>query len=140
LRKLGFGTVLTHQHDGIMRGTSALVTLSNDKANNVLLNDKVACHLSFNKGTSTQDYPGSLMGMIALIRQTYYDVDWLFNNAQVDEYNISLNTIMDNWKMPQIFEANDKFNILRADKIGDEFEIQYIFKGSGNEYQRINEI
>lgn len=140
LRKLGFGTVLTHQHDGIMRGTSTLVTLKNDKANMVMLQDNVASHLSFNKGTSTQDYPGSLMGMIALIRQTYYDVDWLFNNSKVDEYNISLNTIVDNWKLPQIFEANDKLNIVRADKIGDEFETQYIFKGKGDEYQRINEI
>lgn len=140
LRKLGFGTVLTHQHDGIMRGTSALVTLKNDKANMVMLKDNVASHLSFNKGTSTQDYPGSLMGMIALIRQTYYDVDWLFNNAKVDEFNISLNTLIDNWKLPQIFEANDKLNILRADKIGDEFETQYIFKGKGDEYQRIEEI
>jgi len=140
LRKLGFGTVLTHQHDGIMRGTSALVTLKNDKANMVMLQDNVASHLSFNKGTSTQDYPGSLMGMIALIRQTYYDVDWLFNNTKVDEFNISLNTLIDNWKLPQIFEANDKLNILRADKIGDEFETQYIFKGKGDEYQRIEEI
>ncbi len=140
LRKLGFGTVLTHQHDGIMRGTSALVTLGNDQANAVMLKDNVANHLSFNKGTSTQSYPGSLMGMIALIRQTYYDVDWLFNNKQVDEYNISLNSIIDNWKLPQIFEANDKLSILRADKVGDEFEMQYIFKGKGDEYQRIKEI
>ena len=140
LRKLGFGTVLTHQNDGIMRGTSALVTLKNDKANMVMLQDNVASHLSFNKGTSTQDYPGSLMGMIALIRQTYYDVDWLFNNTKVDEFNISLNTLIDNWKLPQIFEANDKLNILRADKIGDEFETQYIFKGKGDEYQRVEEI
>lgn len=140
LRRLGFGSVLTHQHDGIMRGTSAFVTLANDKANMVMLGDNITSHLSFNKGTSTQDYPGSLMGMIALIRQTYYDVDWLFNNTKVDEYNISLNTIIENWKLPQIFEANDKLNILRADKIGDEFETQYIFKGKGDEYQRINEI
>lgn len=140
LRKLGFGTVLTHQQDGIMRGTSALVTLGNNQANAEMLRDNVANHLSFNKGTSTQNYPGSLMGMIALIRQTYYDVDWLFNNTKVDEFNISLNTVIDNWKLPQIFEANDKLNILRADKIGDEFEIQYIFKGKGDEYQRIQEI
>ncbi|PJA07313.1 MAG: amidohydrolase [Flavobacteriales bacterium CG_4_10_14_0_2_um_filter_32_8] len=140
LRKLGFGVVLTHQQDGIMRGTSALVTLANDLANSVMITDKVACQLSFNKGSSTQEYPGSLMGMIALIRQTYYDVDWLFNNPKVEEYNISLNTIMENWKLPQIFEANDKFNILRADKIGDEFETQYIFKTNGNEYQRIKEV
>ncbi|MDF1673445.1 MAG: amidohydrolase family protein [Vicingaceae bacterium] len=140
LRKLGFGTVLTHHHDGLMRGTSTFVTLGNEKANLVMLQDNVASHLSFNKGTSTQDYPGSLMGMIALLRQTYYDVDWLFNNTKIDEYNISLNTIVDNWKLPQIFEANDKLNIMRADKIGDEFETQYIFKGKGDEYQRISEI
>ena len=140
LRKLGFGVVLTHQQDGIMRGTSALVTLGNDQAQAVMLKDNVANHLAFNKGTSTQSYPGSLMGMIALIRQTYYDVDWLFNNSTVEEYNISLNTVIENWKLPQIFEANDKLSILRADKIGDEFEMQYIFKGKGDEYQRINEV
>jgi len=140
LRKLGFGTVLTHQQDGIMRGTSALVTLGNEQANAVMLKNNVANHLAFNKGSSTQSYPGSLMGMIALIRQTYYDVDWLFNNTKVDEYNISLNTVIENWELPQIFEANDKLSILRADKIGDEFKIQYIFKGKGDEYQRIKEV
>jgi imidazolonepropionase-like amidohydrolase len=140
LRKLGFGVVLTHQQDGIMRGTSALVTLGNEQAQAVMLKDNVANHLAFNKGTSTQSYPGSLMGMIALIRQTYYDVDWLFNNSKVDEYNISLNSVIENWKLPQIFEANDKLSILRADKIGDEFEMQYIFKGKGDEYQRIKEV
>lgn len=140
LRKLGFGTVLTHQQDGIVRGTSALVTLANDQANQVMINDKVASHLSFNKGSSTQDYPGSLMGAIALIRQTYYDVDWYFNNKNLPEYNISLAKMMGNWELPSIFEVQDKLDILRADKIGDEFEMQYIFKGIGDEYERISEI
>ncbi len=140
LRKLGFGTVLTHQQDGIVRGTSALVTLANDQANQIMINDKVASHLSFNKGSSTQDYPGSLMGSIALIRQTYYDVDWYFNNKNLPEYNISLAKMMENWALPSIFEVQDKLDILRADKIGDEFEVQYIFKGVGDEYERINEI
>ena len=140
LRKLGFGVVLTHQQDGIMRGTSALVTLGNGKANDVMLADHVANHLSFNKGTSTQVYPGSLMGMIALIRQTYLDADWLSKNENADEFNISLNAVSKNKELLQIFEANDKLSILRADKIGDEFELQYVFKGKGDEYQRIAEI
>ena len=42
--------------------------------------------------------------------------------------------------MPQIFEANDKWNDLRADRIGKEFGAQYIIKGGGNEYQRMEEI
>jgi len=29
---------------------------------------------------------------------------------------------------------------LRADKIGDEFKIKYIIKGSGNEYQRLDDL
>lgn len=140
LRKFGFGTVLTHQQDGIVRGTSALVTLSDEMANQVMIKDKVTSELSFDKGTSTQDYPGSLMGAIALIRQTYYDVDWYFNNKKLPEYNISLAKMEENWELPTIFEVSDKLDILRADKIGDEFEMQYIFKGAGDEYERINEI
>ena len=140
MRGLGFGSVLTHQQDGIMRGSSAFVTLGNEKANMVMIADKVANHLAFNKGTSTQKYPGSLMGMIALIRQTYYDAQWILTTKNPKEYNISLNSINENAALPQIFEANDKFNILRADKIGDEFGVQYIFKGKGDEYQRIAEI
>jgi hypothetical protein len=31
LRDLGFGTVLTHQKDGIARGTGVVVTLANEK-------------------------------------------------------------------------------------------------------------
>ncbi|NCP45074.1 MAG: amidohydrolase family protein [Flavobacteriales bacterium] len=139
-RKLGFGTVLTHQKDGIMRGTSAFVTLGDENANLVLLNEKVAAHLAFDKGSSTQDYPGSLMGAIALIRQTYYDVDWMYNNNNITENNLSLKSILDSWELPQIFETKDKLDILRADLIGDEFNMQYIFKGNGDEYQRIAEI
>lgn len=138
--KLGFGTVLTHQKDGIMRGTSAFVTLGDENANLVLISEKTAAHLSFNKGSSTQDYPGSLMGSIALIRQTYYDVDWMFNNNNISENNLSLKSILDSWELPQIFEVRDKLDILRADLIGDEFNTQYLFKGNGDEYQRIAEI
>ena len=47
---------------------------------------------------------------------------------------------LNNQQLPQIFEADDKWNDLRANKIGDEFSVQYILKGGGNEYQRINEI
>ncbi|HLU84561.1 MAG TPA: amidohydrolase family protein [Vicingaceae bacterium] len=137
---MGFGSVLTHQKDGIMRGTSALVQLGFEKAQLMLINEKVAGHLSFDKGSSTQDYPGSLMGAIALIRQTYYDVDWMYNNNHFKENNLSLKAILDNWELPQIFEVKDKLDILRADKIGDEFNTQYIFVGNGDEYQRIKEI
>jgi imidazolonepropionase-like amidohydrolase len=76
LRSIGFGTVLTHQQDGIARGTGTLVTLGEEKENFEMVKDKAAAFYSFNRGTSTQDYPNSAMGMIALLRQTYLDAQW----------------------------------------------------------------
>ena len=81
-----------------------------------------------------------MMGMIALLRQTYLDAQWYKNNPVAEGKNISLQSWNDNQNLPQIFEANDKWNDLRADKIGDEFAVQYIIKGGGNEYQRIKEM
>ena len=46
----------------------------------------------------------------------------------------------DNLSLPLIFDANDKWNCLRADRIGDEFGVQYILKGGGNEYQRVKDM
>jgi len=141
--KLGFGTVMTFNRDGIARGSSVVVTLADKNENNVIIKEKGAAMYSFLKGTSTQDYPGSLMGAIALLRQTYCDALWYKQtNAtkQDKEYNISLDAWNRIQSLPQIFEVNDKLSVFRADKIGDEFKMQYIIKGSGDEYQRIDDI
>ncbi len=147
LRDIGFGSVLTHQKDGIARGTGALVSLANQPDNFVLLKDKASAHYSFNRGTSAQSYPSSMMGSIALLRQTYLDAQWYktlsagqAGNLAAEGVNLSLKSWNENQMLPQIFEANDKWNDLRADKIGDEFGVQYIIKGGGNEYQRMKEI
>lgn len=140
MRELGFGAVLTHVKDGIARGTGAVVTLGSEKENFVLLKEKASAHYSFNKGTSTQSYPNSMMGMIALLRQSYLDAQWYKNKPATEGLNLSLQAWIENQSLPQIFEANDKWNDLRADRIGDEFGVQYIIKGGGNEYQRIKEI
>ena len=140
LRDIGFGAALTHQKDGIARGTGPLVTLATQPDNFVLLKDKAAAFYSFNKGTSIQSYPNSMMGMIALLRQTYLDAQWYKSSPAKEGTNLSLKSWNDNQSLPQIFDANDKWNDLRADKIGDEFGVQYIIKGGGNEYQRIKEI
>ncbi|TXK50287.1 amidohydrolase family protein [Pontibacter qinzhouensis] len=139
LRKLGFGAVLAVHPDGIARGTAALVTLAEKRENEVVVLDKAAGALSFDKGSSTQDYPNSLMGAVALLRQTYLDVQWNSQNAG-KEQNISLKAFADAAKYPQIFEAGNKLNVLRADKVGDEFNVQYIIKGEGDEYQMLPQI
>lgn len=140
LREAGFGTVLSHVKDGIARGTGTVVTLANINENFVVIKDKASAHYSFNRGTSRQSYPSSMMGTIALLRQTFLDAQWYKNKPAKEGLNLTLQAWNENLALPQIFEANDKWNALRADKIGDEFGVQFIIKAGQNEYQRIREM
>ena len=135
LKKNGFSTVQSLIHDGIARGTSVVVSLGDERDNLVMLNDQAAAHYSFSKGTAATNYPSSLMGSIALLRQTYYDAQWY--KTQKGEYNISLDEFNRTQNLPQIFEVSDPQSILRADKIAREFGRHYIYKTDGQEYQRI---
>ncbi len=140
LRKIGFGSAVTHVQDGIVRGTSTLVALIDGRDQEAMLKNKVSANYSFSKGTSTQDYPNSGMGVVALLRQTYIDADWYKKTNGKSEFNISLDAFNNNQSIPQVFDGGDKFGVLRANKIAKEFGIQYIIKGSGDEYQRLDEI
>src|SRR5688572_8720003 len=140
LRKAGFGTVLTFSHDGIARGTAVLVLLAEDKEQEIVIKEKAAACYSFSKGTSQQDYPTSEMGAIALLRQSYLDADWYNRGGRDEEYNISLKAWNDNQGIPQLFESENKFQSLRIDKVGDEFGVKFIVRGSGDEYQRATEM
>ncbi|HLG40926.1 MAG TPA: amidohydrolase family protein, partial [Chitinophagaceae bacterium] len=140
LREAGFGTVLTHIKDGIARGTGVVATLATEKENLIIVKEKASAHYSFNKGTSRQSYPGSMMGMIALLRQSYLDAQWYKTKPVGEGVNLTLQAWNDEQNLPQIFEANSKWNDLRADRIGDEFGVQYIIKAGQDEYQRIKEM
>ncbi|MCE2845225.1 MAG: amidohydrolase family protein [Sediminibacterium sp.] len=139
-RNNGFGTVFTHVKDGIVRGTGAVVTLAGTNENNTILKSKAAQVFSFDKGTSTQSYPSSLMGSIALIRQTYLDAKWYATKPATEGVNLSLEAFNANAGLPQIFVADDKWSVLRADRIAKEFGTQYILRGADNGYQRIDEL
>ncbi|MAU15549.1 MAG: amidohydrolase [Muricauda sp.] len=141
LRNAGFGAINTHIQDGIARGTGLLVTL-NDNASEAqrILSDKSAQYFSFNKSVaSKQSYPSSLMGAMALMRQLYYDMDW-YSKGNVDTKDRSLEALIANKGLTQIFAAGGNGNVLRADKIGDLFGIQYTILAGGDEYERIEDI
>ncbi len=136
-RKMGFGTVLTHVQDGIMRGTGSMVLLANQRDNQNLIIPEAGAFFSFDKGSSTQNYPSSLMGSIALLRQTFYDAQWYEKASQLpgSERNLSLEALLRIMDLPAFFSVKDKYSLLRADKIGDEFGIRFIIKGAGDAYQ-----
>ena len=134
----GFGAVLTHLKDGILRGSGAFVSLSNKSDNENILIEYAGAFYSFSKGVSTQKNPSSLMGSIALIRQIFLDAEWY--KTQNNQSNLSYAAFIRQQKLPQIFTLNDELDYSRIYAIADEFEVDFIIKGNGKEFLRINEV
>jgi imidazolonepropionase-like amidohydrolase len=137
----GFGVVNTHLQDGIIRGNGVLVALNPNSTNAYrVLDTKSAQYLSFDKSLkSRQSYPQSRMGAMALLRQVYNDADW-YAKGNMKNKDMALEALNKNKNLIQIFETDNVLDALRADKVGDEFGIQYTIVGSGEEFERINDI
>lgn len=148
--KLGFTTVQSARLDGIFRGTGFVSSLLPGIANDVVLKAHSQQFLSFSKGSSTQSYPSSLMGSIALIRQTLSDADW-YNKAygktdtryfgQPVEFNAALGSLANLAQQGIIFETADERSLLRANQLLKEFKLDNaVLVGSGFEYARLDEV
>jgi len=139
-RQIGFGAVVTFRADGIARGTSALVATGDGKSNNLIIKNKTSANYTFTRGRSADLYPMAQYGIIALLRQLFNDAQWYKQLPDGYFHDEGIEAFNNNLSLPQIFEVTDKLEIMRVDKIGKEFGISYIIKGSGNEYQTINDI
>jgi imidazolonepropionase-like amidohydrolase len=135
-RKAGFAAINTHRMDGISRGVSAVVSAGDGRANELLILPRAAHHLSFKKGSARTSFPGSLMGCIALLRQTYLDARWHVQNP--DERNLTLEAWIEALALPQIFDVRDWQEALRAEAIAREFGQRYVYKGGGDEYRQLD--
>ncbi|MDA0940669.1 MAG: amidohydrolase family protein [Bacteroidetes bacterium] len=139
LRKAGFGAVLTHVQDGVVRGTGAVV-LPLDDPREALLAPDASFHMSFRKGSSSQNYPSSLMGATALLRQTHLDAQWYAEAAprgMTGGTNLSLEAFVEASALPRVFSAGSWKDVLRADAVLDEFGVtDVVMLGSGDGYQR----
>ena len=138
--KAGFGVVGTHVQDGVARGSGTLIALNNSDKSLRLLSNKISNHFGFTRSVTTnQSYPSSLMGMMALLRQMYLDMNW-YKNGNSKTKDASLEALINNQNLVQIFTTEDKLNSIRASKIAKEFRLNYVLKGGGNEFERIDEI
>lgn len=137
----GIGIVNTHMPDGVIRGTSALITLDL-KGNNAsqIINDTSAQFLSLDRSVQTnQAYPSSIMGSMALIKQFYIDAEWYQTNENVTT-DLAIEAYNKNASLPQIFLAESKDNCLRAGQIANAYNMDYILMAGGDEFERIEQI
>ncbi len=149
LHKFGFTDALIVPEKGIFRGTSSFISLGNKAINESVLRSDLIQHLAFEQsGWDSNIYPDSLMGTIALIRQTFLDAFW-YSKAQSaynlnplqksPELNLSLSSLQEVIKGNQtaMFEVDNDLDLFRAAKIAREFSLKIIAKGSGYEYRQV---
>lgn len=137
----GYGAVQTHMNDGIARGTGMLVALNNNGDDGMrILKKESGNFFSLKRSVQTrQTYPTSLMGSLALLRQTHFDADW-YGKGHSTTRDLSLEALVANKDLIQIIEAGDKKNVLRVDKMGDRVGQQFIIVGGEDAYEMIDDI
>ncbi len=148
LAKLGVTAVGSAKMDGILRGRGFLASLAPGLPNDVLLTPLGPHYASFDKGSSHQEYPSSLMGSIALLRQTFLDARWYasaqtaFNKNPLQEKpetNRALAALAD-YHGPLLFETRDELSLLRAARLAREVGIELVPIGSLLEHTRVAEV
>ena len=142
----GFTSVQTAKLDGIFQGQAATVSLADKIANDVIYRSESKHFGSFDKGSSQQQYPSSLMGSIALVRQTLSDANWYENaygkqsHNQPVEFNAALESLKNIESEGIVFKVSDEKTLLRADDVFDLFNVPSVYVGSGYEYARLNSV
>ena len=150
LRELGFTTAHIAPDGGIFQGRSSLVQISNQPK---ILSNEIAQIIEFKSGGwGAKQYPTSLLGAIAFVRQGFIDAEWYGKSQnilskypdgneqiQIDQSLNTLNASVSQ-KSPFIFKTNNEIYIDRAFNISEEFDIKLWIKGSGFEYRRIAEL
>ncbi|MFB0515738.1 MAG: amidohydrolase family protein, partial [Candidatus Neomarinimicrobiota bacterium] len=149
LRKLGFTTAHMVSARGVFRGQTAVVELT-DWGPEAAVSQNVTQALAFEYGDwRDRDYPNSLLGSIALIRQTMFDAQWyakawgvyqrypeLNERPEVnDDLAVLAQSLAEN--KPFFFTTDDELASLRAGKIAAEFGMPLWVVGNGYEYRRL---
>ncbi|MFN7940779.1 MAG: amidohydrolase family protein [Thermoanaerobaculia bacterium] len=149
LREAGFTTALLAPKDGIFRGASALVDLGDGGTRANLLSRAFAQHVRVAPPAGNQAYPDSLMGAVALFRQTLLDARWQADAQGHFRANSAQRRPPDSTALAAlagavrghdlvIFETADLLDELRARKLIDEFALRAWVVGNGEEYRRLD--
>lgn len=147
LRALGFAAVNSAPARGIFRGRGALVSTGAATLNAGVIRADTAQELAFEFGNfAERTYPTSLMGAVALVRQTLLDAQWYaatqaayakHAGAERPEANETLAALgpVIRGEQPVMFELEDELDVARTLRLADEFKLRLALRGSGAEYR-----
>jgi len=145
LRELGFTAGNVVPNKGILRGSSAFVNLSDALPNEAILRADTHQHIAFE---SQEVYPKSLMGTIAVVRQTFADArHYVLDQADYrakptarkrPDINPALDALAPvlNKQTTVVFEPGSVLMGDRAGQLARELGLNFAVVGSGHEWRR----
>lgn len=152
LRELGFAAVHSAPQAGILAGQGALLSLvdSAPRRDAVLAADvSQVFGFDFQFGS---EYPGSLMGSIALIRQSLFDARWYAaaqqlrparqpaaERLQLSQSLAALGPVLAG-AQPAFMLMDDELDAGRFAAIASEFKLKAVLVGSGHEYRLLPQL
>jgi len=151
LREIGFTAGNVVPDRGILRGTSAFVSLSGDNPNDAVIKPDVFHHIAFevSSGAGRADvFPGSLMGVIAAVRQTFFDAqhytldqaDYATNSTarKRPPFNPALDALRSatEKRIQFVFEPGSAVMVDRATQLSKELGLRPLILSSGQEWRR----
>lgn len=145
-RAAGFTAALTAPASGVFRGRSALVALGSGRPADLVIRSQVAQHLGFSRGGGGGGgggggYPGSLMGVMAQLRQQLLDAqhhrdlsaayarDPLGTPRPPLDPSLEALVPVVTGRQPVVWQANTEREIHRALDLAQEFNLQVIIAG-----------
>ncbi|MCH7847781.1 MAG: amidohydrolase family protein [Planctomycetes bacterium] len=149
MRSLGFTVAAVYPSQGVLRGSGVVIALADRDEHALAYDGQAMMAAGFDRGGG---YPGSLMGAIALLRQTFYDAHWHAACRRVwqaypqgNEPPISADALVAleevvNGRQAVLFEVSDEHNALRAARLAHEFDLDLVLLGSGYEFRRLDDI
>ncbi|MDB6059560.1 MAG: amidohydrolase [Verrucomicrobiales bacterium] len=150
LRELGFTTANVVPDKGILRGTSVFVALGETDPNRAIMRADVFQHVGFEEGVKEDAYPESLMGVVAAIRQNFFDAQHaalrsadghVRSAAGVDggsDYNPAIEALIPAVKkqITVAFEPRSALMVDRAARVAREIGLDFCIVSSGQEWRR----
>lgn len=148
LHRTGVTTVLIVPPENIFAGRSVLLNLNGIEINRMILNDAWGMHIFFT--TSRGSYPSSLMGTMALLRQSFLDTLYYLEHLNIfqqapgkvkrPEYDPFLENLKSGIsdKEPFIFECSNLEDIKRAIRLIEEFKPKAVLAGASEGWRVVD--
>ena len=86
-RSAGFTTVVAAPKGGMFPGQAAVLDLGGERASELVVKSPVAVPTALDAPGGFRNYPGSLMGAIAYVRQVWVDANWETQARAIYEKN-----------------------------------------------------